>query len=247
MQVLGIDIGGSGIKGAPVDLETGTLLEPRLRIPTPQSGKPQPMVDVVAEIVRHFNWQNPLGVGFPAVIRGGVVRSAANIHDRWIGVHLADLLLESTGCHSYVINDADAAGLAEMTYGVGQGRQGVVLVVTIGTGLGTAIFTDGHLLPSTELGHIEINCVDAEKRASDLARRVEKLSWKQWAKRLNLYLQTLERLFWPDLFILGGGVTKKHEKFIPLLSLEAEVLPASLLNEAGIVGAALAANNSPLH
>lgn len=242
MQVLGIDIGGSGIKGAPVDLQTGALLAPRLRIPTPQSGKPQPMVEVVAEIVRHFNWQAPLGVGFPAVIRRGVVRSAANIHEKWIGVHLADLLLEATGCPSNVINDADAAGLAEMTYGIGQGKSGVVLVVTIGTGLGTAIFTGGHLLPSTELGHIEIDCVEAEKRASDLVRRIEKLTWKQWAKRLNLYLQTLERLFWPDLFILGGGVAKKHEKFIPLLSLEAEVLPASLLNEAGIVGAALAAH-----
>lgn len=243
MQVLGIDIGGSGIKGAPVDLETGTLLAPRLRIPTPQSGKPQPMVEVAAEIVRHFDWQSPLGVGFPAVIRRGVVRSAANIHDSWIGVHLDELLLAATGCPSYIINDADAAGLAEMTYGVGQGRRGVVLVVTIGTGLGTAVFTDGHLLPSTELGHIEIDCVDAEKHASDMARKLEKLSWKQWAKRLNRYLKTLERLFWPDLFILGGGVAKKHDKFIPLLNLEAEVLPASLLNEAGIVGAALAASH----
>lgn len=242
MQVLGIDIGGSGIKGAPVDLETGSLLASRMRIPTPESGKPRPMADVVAEIVRHFDWKGPMGVGFPAVIRAGVVRSAANIHDKWIGVHLANLLSETTGCPTYVINDADAAGLAEMTYGVGNGRQGVVLVVTIGTGLGTALFTDGHLLPRTELGHIEIECVDAETRASDMARKLEKLSWKQWAKRLNVYLQTLERLFWPDLIVLGGGVAKKHEKFIPLLSLEAEVLPAMLLNEAGIVGAALAAH-----
>lgn len=241
MQVLGIDIGGSGIKGAPVDLETGSLLASRLRIPTPESGKPQPMAEVVAKIVRHFDWQAPIGVGFPAVIRQGVVRSAANIHDKWIGVNIINLLSEATGCPTYALNDADAAGMAEMTYGAGRDRQGTVLVVTIGTGLGTALFTDGHLLPRTELGHIEINCEDAEKHASDMARKLEKLSWKQWSKRLNVYLQTLEKLFWPDLIILGGGVAKKHEKFIPLLNLEADVLPAMLLNEAGIVGAALAA------
>ncbi|MGW8250622.1 MAG: ROK family protein, partial [Anaerolineales bacterium] len=153
MQVLGIDIGGSGIKGAPVDLETGSLLASRLRIPTPESGKPQPMAEVVAKIVRHFDWQAPIGVGFPAVIRQGVVRSAANIHDKWIGVNIINLLSEATGCPTYALNDADAAGMAEMTYGAGRDRQGTVLVVTIGTGLGTVLFTDGHLLPRTELGH----------------------------------------------------------------------------------------------
>lgn len=241
MQVLGIDIGGSGIKGAPVDLETGELLAPRYRIPTPESAKPRPMAEVVQKIVSHFDWHGPIGVGFPAVIRGGVVRSAANIHEKWIGTQLANMLLEATGCPTYVINDADAAGLAEMTFGAGVNRQGVVLVVTVGTGLGTAVFTDGHLVPNTEFGHIEINCVDAETRASDAAHKLEKLSWKKWAKRLDEYLLALERLIWPDLIILGGGVAKKHEKFFHYLSVEAEVLPAALLNEAGIVGAALAA------
>jgi polyphosphate glucokinase len=243
MQVLGIDIGGSGIKGAPVDLETGDLLATRYRIPTPESAKPRPMAEVVQKIVRRFDWQGPLGVGFPAVIRNGVVRSAANIHNKWIGTQLSDLLFETTGCPTYVINDADAAGLAEMTYGAGRDQQGVVLVVTVGTGLGTAVFTDGHLLPNTEFGHIEIDCIDAETRASDAARKQEKLSWKQWAMRLDEYLLSLERLLWPDLIILGGGVAKKHEKFFHYLSVEAQVLPAALLNEAGIVGAALAAHN----
>lgn len=240
MQALGIDIGGSGIKGAPVDLKTGDLLAPRLRIPTPQSGKPRPMVEIVDQIVRHFDWQGMVGVGFPAVIRRGEVRSAANIHKKWIGTRIADLLSEITGCPTYVINDADAAGLAEMAFGAGRDRPGVVLIVTIGTGLGTALFTDGCLLPHSELGHIEINGVDAETRTSDLVRKLEKLSWKQWAKRLDEYLLTLERLLWPDLIILGGGVAKKHDKFVPLLNIEAEVVPAMLLNDAGIVGAALA-------
>ena len=240
MQVLGIDIGGSGIKGAPVDLETGNLLAPRLRIPTPESGKPRPMAEVVAQIVRHFDWQGTVGAGFPAVIRGGEVRSAANIHKKWIGTRIADLFSNTSGCPTHVINDADAAGLAEMVFGAGQDRKGVVFVVTIGTGLGTALFTDGCLLPHSELGHIEIKGVAAEKRASDMVRKLEKLSWKQWAKRLDEYLLTIERLLWPDLIILGGGVAKKHDKFIHLLTVEAEVVPATLLNEAGIVGAALA-------
>ncbi len=243
MQVMGIDIGGSGIKGAPVDLESGELLAPRYRIPTPESAKPRPMSEVVQKIVRHFDWQGPMGVGFPAVVRHGVVRSAANIHKKWIGTQLSDLLTDATGCPTYVINDADAAGMAEMAFGAGRDRMGVVLVVTVGTGLGTAMFTDGHLLPNTEFGHIEIDCVDAETRASDAARKLEKLTWKQWAKRLDVYLLTLERLLWPDLIILGGGVAKKHDKFFHYLSVEAEVMPAALLNEAGIVGAALAAHN----
>ena len=244
MEVLGIDIGGSGIKGAPVDMETGNLTMPRLRIPTPDGAKPQPIAGVVAEITRQFDWSGPIGVGFPAAIRSGVVRTAANIHEKWLGVRIASFFSEATGCPIYAINDADAAGMAEMAYGTGQARKGVVIVVTIGTGLGTALFTDGHLLPNTELGHIEINCGDAEKSTSDAARKLHKLSWKKWAKRLDEYLHALERLFWPDLIILGGGVAKKSERFIPLLTVEAEVIPASLLNEAGIVGAALAAYRS---
>jgi polyphosphate glucokinase len=182
-----------------------------------------------------------VGCGFPAVIRKGVVASAANIHDKWIGTHAQELFSGATGCPVIMINDADAAGLAEMTFGVGKGRSGTVLLVTLGTGLGTAIFTDGYLLPNTELGHIEIDGVDAEQRASDAARKREKLSWKIWAKRLDKYLLTMEHLFSPDLIVLGGGVSKKYDNFIPRLSVKTEVVPAHLLNEAGIIGAALAA------
>lgn len=241
MEIFGIDIGGTGIKGAPVDMETGALLAERRRIPTPAGAKPRPVAEVVAEIIKQFDWHGPVGVGFPAVVRKGVVRSAANIHQKWIGTQIEPLLSEITGCPVSVINDADAAGLAEMAFGAGAGRQGVVLVATIGTGIGTALFTNGQLLPNTEFGHIQIDGVDGEKRASDMARKTEKLSWKKWAQRLDVYLNTLEKLIWPDLIILGGGVIKNHEKFLPFLTVEAEVLPAALLNDAGIVGAALAA------
>jgi polyphosphate glucokinase len=242
LAILGIDIGGTGIKGAPVDIETGNLLEPRLRIPTPENAKPQPIAEVVAEIVKEFGWQGPVGVGFPAAVRGGIVRTAANIHSKWIGTPIEALFSETTSCPTYVLNDADAAGMAEMEFGAGSDRQGVVLIVTIGTGLGTALFTDRCLVPNTEFGHLEIKCLDAEKRASDQARKLKKLSWKKWAKNLDEYLHTLERYIWPDLIILGGGVSKKYEKFMPYLTVEAELCPATLLNEAGIVGAALAAH-----
>lgn len=240
-EILGIDIGGTGIKGAPVDVENGSLLAPRFRLLTPSPSKPKPMAETVAEIARHFAWTGPIGCGFPALVQAGVVRSAANIHKKWIGVDAQALFADVTGCPVIVLNDADAAGLAEMTFGAGRGRNGVVMIITIGTGLGTALFLNGQLVPNTELGHIEIGGQDAELRASDAARQRDKLTWKRWAKRFNRYLNTLERLFSPDLFILGGGASKKHEKFIPLLSVRAEILPAQLLNEAGIIGAALAA------
>jgi polyphosphate glucokinase len=240
-EILGIDIGGSGIKGAPVDVDSGSLLAPRFRLRTPNPAKPRPVAETVGEVVRHFAWSGPIGCGFPAVVQSGVVRSAANIHNKWIGVDAQALFAETCGYPVKVVNDADAAGLAEMTFGAGQGRKGVVLVITIGTGLGSALFTDGHLVPNTELGHIEIDGEDAETRASDAARQREKLSWKRWGKRFNKYLSTLEYLFSPDLIILGGGISKDHEKFLPLLKLRAEVQPAKLLNEAGIIGAALAA------
>ncbi|MBN1145816.1 MAG: ROK family protein [Anaerolineales bacterium] len=241
MEVLGIDIGGSGIKGAPVDRQSGALLAPRCRIPTPQPAKPKSVANVVAEIAQHFEWQGPIGCGFPAAMRAGVAMTAANIHSKWIGVNAADLFAEKTACPVCVINDADAAGLAEMAFGAGQGRKGVVIVVTIGTGLGTALFTNGCLLPNAELGHIQLDGTDAEWRASDAARKREKLSWKQWGLRFNTYLNELEKLLWPDLFILGGGVSKQYEKYMQYLDIQAEVTPAQFLNEAGIVGAALAA------
>jgi len=242
MDILGIDIGGSGIKGAPVDIETGALLAPRCRIATPQPSKPAAVAQTVAEIAGHFDWHGPMGCGFPAPIRNGVTLTAANVHKSWIGTNAATLFAEATGCPTWVINDADAAGLAEMAFGAGKGRAGVVLIVTLGTGLGTALFVDGRLVPNLELGHIEIQGEDAERRASAAARTREKLSWKRWAARLDRYLWALERLLWPDLIILGGGVSKRSEKFLPLLTVQAEVLPARLYNEAGIVGAALAAN-----
>ena len=241
MEILGIDIGGSGIKGAPVDTESGVLLAPRCRIPTPSPAKPGGVSKAVGEVARQFDWRGPVGCGFPAAIRSGVVLTAANIHKNWIGTDAITRFSEATGCPTVVINDADAAGLAEMTFGAGKGRRGVVLIVTIGTGLGTALFTEGFLLPNAELGHIEIDGVDAEWRASDAARKREDLSWKKWARRLDTYLGALERLLWPDLIILGGGVSRQHERFIPLLTVRAEVVPAQLQNEAGIVGAALAA------
>lgn len=241
MEILGIDIGGSGIKGAPVLTETGELLSPRHRIPTPNSGKPRPMAKVVAAVSQHFDWRGPIGCGFPAVVKGGVAHSAANIHERWVGTDASALFSKATGCEVIVINDADAAGLAEMAFGAGRDRKGVVLLVTIGTGLGTVLFTDGHLVPNMEFGHLEVDCEDAELRASDAARKRDKLSWKKWSRRLDRYLLTLDRLLSPNLIILGGGVSKRHEKFIPRLSVQTEVVPALLGNQAGMIGAALAA------
>jgi polyphosphate glucokinase len=240
MQVLGIDIGGSGIKGAPVNVEKGEMLTERYRIPTPQPAKPKPVAKTVAKIARHFDWDGPIGCGFPAVVRQGITRTAANIHDKWIGANAAARFSKATGCPVKVINDADAAGLAEMTFGAGHGRMGVVLMVTIGTGLGTSLFTNGILLPNSELGHILIYGEDAESLASDAARQRDNLSWKRWGKRLDTYLCRLERLIWPDLIILGGGVSKKHKKFVPYLNVQAEIVIAEALNEAGIIGAALA-------
>ena len=241
MEILGIDIGGSGIKGAPVNIETGEFLAPRQRMPTPEAAKPRSVAEVVAEIARYFDWHDLIGCGFPTVIRQGIALTAANVHKKWIGTNAASLFAEYTGCPVYVVNDADAAGLAEMTFGTGRGRQGVVMVVTIGTGLGSALFLDGRLVPNTELGHIEVNGMDAERLASDAARKREKLSWKAWGGQFNVFLSTLERLFWPDLFILGGGVSKQYDKFRSYLKVQAEVVPAQLLNDAGIIGAALAA------
>jgi len=240
MQVLGIDIGGSGIKGAPVDVEKGIMLAERYRIPTPKPAKPKPVARTIAEVARYFAWDGPIGCGFPAVVQQGITRTAANVHKKWIGTNAAALIKEATGCPVRVINDADAAGLAEMTFGAGQGRMGVVLLVTIGTGLGTSLFVDGVLLPNTELGHIEIDCEDAETNASDAARKREDLSWKQWGKRFDIYLNNLEKLVWPDLIILGGGASAKHEKFMPYLTVQAEIVIAEAMNEAGIIGAALA-------
>ncbi len=241
MRVLGIDVGGSGIKGAPVDTETGELLADRFRLRTPSPADPKAVAETVAELVKHFEWDGPVGCGFPSVVQHGVVRTAANIHKSWIGDNARARFEDATGCTFTVANDADVAGLAEMRLGAGKGIGGTVLVATLGTGIGTALFVDGKLVPNTELGHIEIKGQDAEKRAAESAREREGLSWKKWAKRVDRYLRTMHAYFWPELIIIGGGVSKKHEKFIPLLTVETEVVPAALRNEAGIVGAALSA------
>ena len=216
-------------------------MAPRHRIPTPQPSKPEAVAGVLGKIAKKFQWRGSIGAGFPGVIQHGVVRTAANMHDSWINTDAAKLFSEATGCPVTVVNDADAAGMAEMAFGAGQGRDGVVLLVTIGTGLGNAVFVNGHLLPNTEFGHIEIDGKDAELLASDAVRKEHNLSWKEWAARLDHYLLRLEALLWPDLIILGGGVSKKHEKFIPRLTVQAEVVPAETFNEAGIIGAALTA------
>ena len=243
MKVLGIDIGGSGIKGAPVNTKKGELLAPRFRVPTPEGARPKDVAKVVARITGHFNWGGPVGCGVPAVVQHGITRTAANIDDAWIGTDAARLFTKKSGCAFHIVNDADAAGMAEMAYGAGKDHDGVVLIVTIGTGLGTSLFTNGVLLPNTELGHIEIDGEDAELNASDAARKRDGLSWKEWAIRFDTYLNSLEKLIWPDLIILGGGGSKHHEKFFQYLTVQAEVLPAATLNEAGIIGAALAVKN----
>lgn len=241
--ILGIDIGGSGIKGAPVNVKKGVLAAERYRIPTPQPSTPDAIGDTVAEIASHFDWKGPIGCTFPAVIKKGVIYTAANVDKSWIGVNGRKLLRKKTGCPVLLLNDADAAGIAEMEYGAGrlQKGKGVIFLLTFGTGIGSAVFVNGSLLPNTELGHMEMNSMEAERYASDLTRKEENLDWNEWAGRVNEYLDLLEALFSPDLFVLGGGVSKKHQKFLPLLRTQARVVPAQLLNEAGIVGAALAA------
>jgi polyphosphate glucokinase len=241
MQLLGIDVGGSGIKGAPVDSTTGELLAERYRIKTPKGAKPEPVAETVAKIARHFGWSDPIGIGFPAPIRNGVALMAANISEEWVGVNANKLFSKATGCPCTTLNDADVAGMAEMEFGAGRDQAGTVIVLTLGTGIGTAIFHDGRLFPNAEFGHLEMNGKDAEARASDAARKRENLSWKKYAKRLNRYLKAMEKLFWPNLFIVGGGISKQHEKYLPLLSIDTPVIPAQQFNEAGIIGAALAA------
>lgn len=245
MEILGIDIGGSGIKGAPVDVETGQLTGERHRIRTPQPSRPEAVVEVVGELVARFRWQGPIGCTFPAVIKDGVVQTAANVDRAWIGTDGQRLLSERTGLPVVLVNDADAAGVAEMEFGAGRGEKGVVILLTFGTGIGSAVFVGGKLMRNTELGHLPLHQGDAEEWASDRARKRDGLKWPQWAARVEEYLRLLEFLLWPDLFVIGGGVSKRHEKFLPLLHTRARLAPAHMLNEAGIVGAALMAGADP--
>ena len=240
MRVFGIDVGGSGIKGAPVDTETGELVAERVRIKTPQPATPEAIVETAVEVVRRSGWDGPVGCGFPAVIKDGVVRTAANIDKAAIGFEMQGRLEQELDVPVRVVNDGDAAGMAEMRWGAGRAVEGVVLMLTLGTGIGTSLFVGGRLVPNTELGHIEIQGEDAEHRASDGARKREDLSWDQYAGRLDEYLHRIEDLLWPDLIVVGGGISKKSEKFFPHLTARTPIARAEMLNEAGIAGAALA-------
>ena len=243
MNVLGIDVGGSGIKGALVDTGSGELVSERFRLDTPRPAKPKPVIKTINRLVKSFDYGGPLGVGFPAIVSNGTLLSAANVSNKWIGYPGANGISEKTGCEVTMVNDADAAGIAEMRFGAGRERNGVVIILTLGTGIGSALFVDGKLVPNTEFGHLYLRGQkrDAENLASDRIRTDEKLGWKAWTQRLDAYLHHLAFIFSPDTFILGGGVSKKHEKFIPYLTVDTRVVPAQLRNEAGIVGAAIAA------
>lgn len=248
--LLGIDIGGTGIKGGLVDTAKGALVGERVRIETPHPATPAAIGDVLSAITKHFQWKGHLGCGFPGVIHDGRVLTAANLDETLIGVDFARLAQERTGCPAHVVNDADAAGLAEMTYGAGRGRRGVVLVITVGTGIGCGFFYNGMLVPSTELGHVKMKdkdtgkICDAEDLVSEQAREKDDLSWKAWAKRFDRYLKYLHRLFWPELIIIGGGAAKKGDKFMPLLTVPCATALAALGNNAGIIGAAVATKNA---
>lgn len=237
---VGIDIGGTGIKGALVDVTTGELLSKRTKIDTPQPATPDAVLDVVATLLDEIAPDgSPVGVTVPAVVRHGVVRTAANIDSAWIGVDADALMEKRLGRPVHVLNDADAAGYAEVVFGAARGRQGVVMVTTLGTGIGTALVHDGVLVPNNELGHIEIGGRVAETFASNAAREREELSYPEWAERLTTYYRALERLISPDLFVVGGGVSKSSDQFLHLIDIETEIVPAAMGNNAGIIGAAM--------
>jgi polyphosphate glucokinase len=245
VQVLGIDIGGSGTKGAPVDTAQGRLITERVKLETPRPAVPDAVATTVTQLVDAFSWTGPIGITFPGVVVDGVTLTAANLDPAWIGIDTRNLFNKATGLTTALVNDADAAGLAEMSFGAGTGHKGTVLMLTFGTGIGSALFRAGILVPNTEFGHIEIRGRDAEDRASERAKELKDLSWGKWAGRVDEYLQHMERLTAPDLIIIGGGISRKADKFLPLLTdLRATVVPATLHNDAGIVGAALAAGLS---
>lgn len=242
-QAFGIDIGGTGIKGAVVDTATGQLLTERRRVLTPQPATPDAVARVVGGLVAEAAWQGTIGATFPAVIKHGVALSAANVDQSWVGTDADKVFTEAVGAGSdvVVLNDADAAGIAEQRFGAARGVNGLVIMLTFGTGIGSALLIDGVLVPNTELGHLELDGHDAETRAAASVRDEHGMSYRKWSRRVNAYMQHVERLFTPDLFVVGGGVSKDADKWVPLLELHTPVEPAQLLNDAGIVGAAIAA------
>ncbi len=249
MAILGVDIGGSGIKGALVDVENGKLLTDRFRVETPQSLMPDDVLPVIRQIVDHFEYSGPIGVGFPAVVVNGTPRTPFTAHhiEEWVGYDVAGKISSVTGCPTNVINDADAAGIAENAFGAGKDAKGTVILLTLGTGIGSAVFVDNKLLPNTEFGKIYLQDRKkvSEQYFSNAARERRELNWEEWAKEFNEYLHYLEWLFTPQLFIIGGGASKKHQKYVPHLTVNAAVVPAELRNHAGIIGAAMAAPASP--
>ena len=239
MNVLGFDIGGSGIKAAIVDTISGELLTERIRIDTPDGGKPSSVADVVNQLCQNFQWTGIAGAGFPTLILDGECKTAANIDKGWIGTNVAELFTNASSCKFYVLNDADAAGIAEMRFGAGKDqKKGTVLLFTLGTGIGSAIFVDGYLLPNTEFGHMDIRGKDGEKRAAASIKTDKNLSWQEWGERLQEYLKKMEDLIPAELIIIGGGISRKFDKFSPFLDLRAKVVPAKYTNQAGIIGAA---------
>lgn len=244
-SVLGIDIGGSGVKGAPVDLVNGQLTADRVRVATPQPATPATVGAVVEQIAERFAGavgDSPIGIAIPAVCQHGVARSAANIDPSWVDTDVDDLFTRRLGRPVHVVNDADAAGVAEVRYGVARDVPGLVILTTLGTGIGSALIHDGTLVPNSELGHLEIDGHDAEERAAQSAKAREDLSYAEWARRLQRYYAHVESLFWPDLFVVGGGISKSADRFLPLLDLRTPIVPAQLRNSAGIVGAACLAS-----
>lgn len=241
-QAMGVDVGGSGVKGAVVDLETGQLVGERFRLETPQPATPEAVTKTVAEVVRHFNWTGPLGVTYPGVVVDGVVQTAANVDSSWIGRNVEHEMSTALGGQRVtVLNDADAAGLAEQRYGAGRNQDGVVLLLTFGTGIGSALIHHGMLLPNTEFGHVEVGGKEAEHRAASSVMERRGWSYRKWTRQVTKVLVSIENAIWPDLIIAGGGISKKADKWVPLLKNRTPVVAAQLLNTAGIVGAAMAA------
>ena len=240
MEILGIDIGGTGIKGGMVNIDTGEMISERFRLDTPKPAEPDTVSKTAAKVIEHFNYNGPVGCGFPAIIKNGVALSAANIDKQWIGTNAEQLIEQASGSKIYACNDADLAGLAEMRYGSGKGLMGTVLLITIGTGLGSALFTDGKMVRNSELGHLYLKDMDvvAEQYAAASARKRDGLKWEEWAVRFNVYLALIDRTLCPDTIILGGGGSKKFDNYAHLLESKASILPAKFLNNAGIIGAA---------